>query len=89
MSEGRVDWTGVLIPAGLRAARVLRGSPFIYASTFFDFGAEIKSSAQHRETDMIKNTQRAQREQQLAQDPNIPMEEVRVYFVFHVTLVYL
>lgn len=54
-----------------------------------DFGAEVKSSAQHRETDMIKNTQRAQREHRLAQDPNIPMEEVRVYLVFHMTLVYM
>lgn len=46
-----------------------------------DFGAEVKSSAQHRETDMIKNTQRAQREHRLAQDPNIPMEQVRVYLL--------
>lgn len=52
-----------------------------------DFGAEVKSSAQHRETDMIKNTQRAQREHRLAQDPNIG--EVRVYLVFHMTLVYM
>lgn len=69
MSEGRVDWTGVLIPAGLRHFSTL---PLVG-----DFGAEVKSSAQHRETDMIKNTQRAQREHRLAQDPNIPMEEVR------------